>query len=106
MAPNTPGKTSLKNNGLSMFLNRICDKPETPVVNTSAVCTAAVATLGSTPKCNNKVVQLTPYAMPKVPSIIWATKPTTMKRRKVLLTKKEDPFTVGNTVISRYVINI
>jgi hypothetical protein len=43
-----------------MLRMKICDKPETPVVNTSAVCTLAEATAGGTPIPSNMVEQLTP----------------------------------------------
>ncbi len=53
-------KTSLKNSGLSTFLNFKCDRPETPEVKISLVCTLAEAILGGMPKLSKSVVQLTP----------------------------------------------
>jgi len=64
-----------KNNFLSILRIKICDKPETPVVKTSAVCTLAETIAGGTPIVSNSVEQLTPYAIPNAPSIICAVNP-------------------------------
>ena len=43
-----------------MFPSRQCDRPDTPVVTTSAAWTLALATAGGTPMLNRKVLELTP----------------------------------------------
>ena len=49
--------------------------PDTPDVNTSEACTAALAAAGGMPRASRKVVAPTPYPMPITPSISWAMKP-------------------------------
>ena len=52
-----------------------------PVVTTSAACTLALLTAGGSPIASRKVLQLTPYAIPRLPSIICPRKPTRMHAR-------------------------
>jgi hypothetical protein len=44
----------------STFPKLACDTPDTAVVPTSAICTAADASAGASPTANNNVVEDTP----------------------------------------------
>ncbi|GIF95171.1 hypothetical protein Cci01nite_02650 [Catellatospora citrea] len=50
--------------------------PEARVVPTSARCTEAEAAAGEMPAMRSRVLEVTPYAMPKDPSTSWAASPT------------------------------
>ena len=49
MPPKTPGITSFLNKSLRTFPNLICEIPENPVVNISAIWTAPEAAAGEAP---------------------------------------------------------
>lgn len=78
-APTDPGKIKPFTTFLSTLPNRKWEMPEAPVVTTSAKWTEAEAMDGEIPKMSSRVVELTPYAIPKEPSISWATKPANAK---------------------------
>ena len=57
--------------------------PDTPVVNTSAMCTLALATAGVEPVAIRKLLDVMPYAMPSAPSTVWASRPSRLSSPKV-----------------------
>jgi hypothetical protein len=58
------------------------EKPEMPVVKTSAAWMLALAVAGGMPKLSITVVPERPYAMPIAPSTSCAAKPTATNRTK------------------------
>src|SRR5918997_5282985 len=62
-----------------------CEMPDTAVVPTSAMCTAADASAGATPTNNSSVVEETPYAIPSDPSTNCAPRPASANIMKVLI---------------------
>jgi hypothetical protein len=59
-----------------------------------------VATAGGTPIPNKKEEQLTPYAIPNVPSIIWATNPISMNCKNVE-SNTNASLALGSTLINK-----
>jgi hypothetical protein len=51
-----PGSASLDTKAQSTLPKRQCEKPEMPVVNTSAACTLALAVAGGMPRLSITVV--------------------------------------------------
>lgn len=73
--PIIPNEVSGHNKSFLMLPNLKCDIPETKVVKTSEVWTLALAIAGGIPNEISKVDEVTPYPIPKVPSIICAKNP-------------------------------
>jgi hypothetical protein len=81
-APIAPGTASGQTFDQSTFPNRQWDAPDAAVVPTSAMCTLADARAGAMPTVNNRLCDVTPYAIPSDPSTNCAMSPTTAKIRK------------------------
>src|SRR5262245_29356996 len=64
----------------------MCEAADAPVVNTSAVCTSALACAGAMSNASSAVFERTPYAMPSVPSTNCAAKPIASSRRNSAIT--------------------
>ncbi len=61
------------------------EMPETSEVPISEKCTAAEAVAGAMPVASSRVVDVTPYAMPRDPSMSWAMSPTMPKTMSCLM---------------------
>ncbi len=55
-----PGTSRRRNSCLFTLPSLMCAMPDTPVVNTSAMCTAALATAGLLPVASKKLVLVMP----------------------------------------------
>ena len=64
----------------STFPNRQCERPDTSVVPISLRWMVADAAAGLVPMASSRVVDVTPYAMPRAPSTSWAASPTRASR--------------------------
>jgi len=82
-APKKPGSARIETVRQSVLPRRQCEAPETSVVPTSDMCTAAEAAAGITPVVINSVDVVTPYAMPRQPSTSCAKRPTRETKTRV-----------------------
>jgi hypothetical protein len=83
-APTAPGIAIFATTFQSTLPNRQCETPDASVVPISARCTVAEAAAGATPVTSSNVVEVTPYAMPRLPSTSWAARPTSASRMSFL----------------------
>ena len=88
-APNTPPITPgiarrTKSARETFFIDR-WEMPEARVVKISAACVQAEDTAEDTPNVRRNVEQLTPYAMPSVPSMSCARNPTARQIKKTFI---------------------
>jgi len=60
IAPIMPGTSSRRNRLLLTLPSLMWEMPDTPVVKTSAMCTAALATAGLEPVASRKLVEVMP----------------------------------------------
>ena len=60
MAPSMPGSSRLRNSFLFTLPSLAWEIPDRPVVNTSAMCTLALAAAGGTPLLSRKEVAVMP----------------------------------------------
>src|SRR4030042_6975465 len=79
--PIIPDEISGRNKSFLTLPNLKCDIPETKVVKSSEVWALALASAGGIPNEISKVDEVTPYPIPKAPSIIWAKNPITPTSR-------------------------
>src|SRR5690606_10203222 len=84
----------------------MCDNPETPVVNTSAECTAAEANLGGSPYPSNTALDVAPYAIPSAPSTIWAINPASTNQKNVESTCQSLALAVGRYFTNKIPIKV
>lgn len=67
-APTAPGMPIFATTFQSTLPKRQCENPDASVVPISARCTVADAAAGFVPIASSSVVEVTPYAMPRLPS--------------------------------------
>ena len=82
--PATPGTASRSMSLWSTLPSMPCAAPETPVVNTSAVCTLALTAAGGMPIASRIEDETRPKAIPSAPSTSCAPRPMATKIRKWL----------------------
>ncbi len=82
-APTAPGTAIPPTTRQSTLPNRQCATPEASDVPTSDRCTDAEATTGASPAVSSSVVDVTPYAMPRLPSTSCAASPTRASTRSL-----------------------
>jgi hypothetical protein len=75
-APTKPGTARIETVRQSTLPSLWWENPETREVPISEKWTAADAAAGATPAARSSVEDVTPYAMPREPSMSWATRPT------------------------------
>ena len=83
--PITPGIIKLRKSFLLIFPSCQWLNPEAPVVNISAILIAPLAITGEKPLESRNVVAVIPYAIPRAPSTICATRPTNNPEIKISL---------------------
>ena len=79
-APTAPGTPMRRTTFQSTLPNRQCERPDTSVVPISLRWMVAEAAAGLVPMASSRVVDVTPYAMPRAPSTSWAASPTRASR--------------------------
>src|SRR3954447_2001844 len=91
-APTAPGTPTRRTTRQSTLPNFQCEKPDINVVPISARWTVAEAAAGLVPMASSSVVEVTPYAMPRLPSTSWAPRPARASRMSV---RKVGPVFLG-----------
>ena len=74
-----PGRARRQTTARSTLPKRQWAMPETSVVTTSPACTEADTVAGARPRVRSSVVDVTPYPIPRAPSMSWATNPDTAR---------------------------
>ena len=82
-APMTPGMPIYRIIEQPTLPNRQCESPDASVVPTSAKCTLVEASAGATPTISNKVVDVTPNAIPSESSTSCAMTPAISSKTKL-----------------------
>ncbi|GAA3150781.1 hypothetical protein GCM10020001_088010 [Nonomuraea salmonea] len=91
-APTAPGMPILATTFQSTFPKRQWEMPEASVVPISARWTVADAAAALVPTASSSVVDVTPYAMPRLPSTSWAARPTSPSRMSARTISLSLPF--------------
>ena len=86
-APTNPGTARMPTVRQSTLPSLWWEKPETSEVPISEKWTAADAAAGATPAASSSVEEVTPYAMPREPSMSWARRPTNPRTRSLRMRK-------------------
>jgi len=79
-APIAPGMPIFHTTPQSTLPKRQWETPETSAVPISARCTVADAAAGLVPMARSSVVEVTPYAIPRLPSTSCEPNPTSASR--------------------------